>query len=68
MAYRFMKENRGRYTMAVLFGVSCGAYYRRARYEIAERRSTADAEPVYLIREIQSTHHRRYGSPRVREE
>jgi hypothetical protein len=34
MVYRFMKENRGRYTIgkiAALFGVSCGAYYRRAR-------------------------------------
>jgi transposase InsO family protein len=71
MAYRFMKENRERYTigkMAVLFGVSCGACYQWARYGVSERRRTADAELVSFIREIPSTHHRRYGSPRVRGE
>jgi hypothetical protein len=34
-AYRFMQVNRDRYTvreMAGLFGVSCSAYYRWARY------------------------------------
>jgi hypothetical protein len=56
MVYRFMKENRGRYTigkMAGLFGVSRGAYYRWARYGVSKRRRTADAELVDLIREIQ---------------
>jgi hypothetical protein len=66
-----MKENRGRYTigeMAGCFGVSCSAYYRWVRYGVSERRCSADAELIFLIREIQSTHRRRYGSPRVREE
>jgi hypothetical protein len=34
MVYRFMRENRGRYTvreMAAVFGVSCSAYYQRAK-------------------------------------
>jgi transposase InsO family protein len=71
MAYRFMNENQGRYTvreMAELFGVSCGAYYRWAKYGVSERRKEADAELVDLIRLIQEKHHYRYGSPRVREE
>jgi transposase InsO family protein len=33
----------------------------------AERRSLRDAGLLRLIREIQSAHHHRYGSPRVRE-
>jgi hypothetical protein len=69
MAYRFMKENRYAIEkMAVLFGVGCSACYRWARYGVSERRRTADTELVYLIRELPSTHHRRYGSPRVRKE
>jgi transposase InsO family protein len=70
MAYHFMKENRGRYPireMAGLFGVSGGAYYRWAKQGVSERRSKADAELTGLIREIVVNHHRRYGSPRVRE-
>jgi hypothetical protein len=45
--YRFMKENRRRYPAgktAGLFGASCGACYRRARYGVSERRRRADAE------------------------
>ena len=70
-AYRFMQANRGRYTvteMAGLFGVSRGAYYKWARGGVSQRRSTANAELVRLIREIVARHHRRYGSPRVRQE
>jgi transposase len=71
MAYRFMGENQGRYTvreMAALFGVSCSAYYRWAKYGVSEKRREADAELVRLIRQIQERHHYRYGSPRVKEE
>jgi transposase InsO family protein len=35
---------------------------------VSERRSKADAELAALIRDIVLKHHRRYGSPRVREE
>jgi len=71
MAYRFMHGNRDRYTvteMAGLFGVSRGAYYKWARGGVSQRRSTADAELVRLIRDIVARHQRRYGSPRVRQE
>jgi transposase InsO family protein len=54
--------------MAALFGVSCGAYYRWAKYGVSERRKEADAELADLIRRIQEKHHYRYGSPRVKEE
>jgi transposase InsO family protein len=70
MAYRFMQENKGRYTvreMAGLLGVSSGAYYQWVKNGVSERRNKRDAELVHLIREIQRTHHNRYGSPRVRE-
>jgi transposase InsO family protein len=71
MVYRFMRENQGRYTvreMVELFGVSCSAYYRWAKYGVSERRKEADAELVDLIRRIQERDHYRYGSPRVKEE
>ncbi|GHU81066.1 hypothetical protein FACS189468_2710 [Spirochaetia bacterium] len=70
MAYRFMKENRRRYTireMAGLFGVSSGAYYKWAKHGVSERRGQEDAALLRLIRDIVFKHHRRYGSPRVRE-
>jgi transposase InsO family protein len=51
--------------MAGLFGVSCSAYYRWAKYGVSERRDKIDAELVDLIRQIQERHHYRYGSPRV---
>ncbi|MCL1837486.1 MAG: IS3 family transposase [Treponema sp.] len=71
MAYRFMRENRSRYTvreMAGLLGVSRSAYYQWARGKKPSRRGEADAELIRLIREIVARHHRRYGSPRVRQE
>ena len=71
MAYRFMQANRGRYTikeMAVIFGVSRGAYYKWARNGVSRRREVADAELIGLIEKIVKKHHRRYGSPRVRRE
>ena len=71
MAYRFMQANQNRYTikeMAGLFGVSRGAYYKWARDGVSQRRKTADTELLRLIREIVLRHHRRYGSPRVRQE
>jgi transposase InsO family protein len=66
-----MRENRLRYSvreMAGLFGVSCGAYYKWAKYGLSQRRAQADAELIRLIREIVLNHHYRYGSPRVKEE
>jgi transposase InsO family protein len=66
-----MRANRGRHTVrerAGLLGVSRGAYHRWARYGVSEGRSGAGAGLAALIREIVLTHHRRYGSPRVREE
>ena len=71
MAYRFMQINRLRYTireMAGLLGVSRSAYYRWSRHGISQRREIADVELLRLIREIVARHHRRYGSPRVRQE
>jgi transposase InsO family protein len=71
MAYRFRQANRGRYTikeMAVIFGVSRGAYYKWARNGVSRRREAADAGLLDLIKERAKTHHRRYGSPRVRQE
>jgi len=71
MAYQFMKDNKNRYTvteMAGLFGVSRGAYYKWGKNGLSQRRNTADAELLRLIREITAKHHRRYGSPRVRRE
>ena len=71
MVYRFLKANRGRYTikeMAELLGVSRSAYYKWAKRETSPRRKEADAELLRLIRQIVDKHHRRYGSPRVRQE
>jgi transposase InsO family protein len=71
MGYPFMRENRGRYTireMAGLSGVSWRAYYKGARYGVSPRGKEADGELVRLIRRIQEKHHNRYGSLRVREE
>ena len=76
MAYQFMREHQGRYTIREmartkvrwLFGVSGSAYYQWARNGVSTRRKQADAELVRLIREIVEKHHRRYGSPRVRQE
>ena len=71
MLYRFMQENRGKYSikeMAAVLGVSRSAYYKWARHGVSSRRSTADAELIRLITEIVTKHHRRYGSPRVRAE
>ena len=71
MAYQFMKANQNRYTikeMAGLLGVSRSAYYRWAKTGVSNRRHEDDAELIRLIREIVVRHHRRYGSPRVRQE
>jgi transposase InsO family protein len=71
MAYRFMQSNKKRYSiteMAGLFGVSRSAYYKWARLGVSSRRKETDAALLRLIREIVLKHHRRYGSPRVRQE
>ena len=71
MAYQFMKSNKNRYTikeMAGLLGVSRRAYYQWTRIGVSQRRKEEDAELERLIREIVMKHHRRYGSPRVRQE
>jgi transposase InsO family protein len=54
--------------MAGLFGVSCGEYYKWAKYGLEQRRAQADTHLTRLIREIVLRHHYRYGSPRVRAE
>jgi transposase InsO family protein len=66
-----MQANRSRYRateMAGLLGASRGAYYQWAKHGVSERKNTADAELIRLIRQIAARHHRRYGSPRVRQE
>jgi len=71
MAYRFIQANRSRYTvkeMTKLLGISRSTYYQWARGRKPNRRGQADAELIRLIREIVAKHHRRYGSPRVRQE
>ena len=62
MVYRFMQENRERYTireMAELFGVSCSACYRRVKKGVSSRREEEDAELVRLVRKIVERHHYR---------
>jgi transposase InsO family protein len=69
MAYQFIKANKDRYTvkeMTARLGVSRSAYYRWAHLGASQRRKTEDTELIRLIREIVTTHQRRYGSPRVR--
>jgi transposase InsO family protein len=71
MAYQFMKENMGQFSireMAGLLGVRTGAYYKWKRNGVSTKRALADAELIRLIREIQENHHYRYGIPRVRAE
>jgi transposase InsO family protein len=71
MAYQFMKANKDRHAvkeMAMLLGVSRGAYYKWAKNGVSRRRKEADSELLSLIREIVVRHRRRYGSPRVRRE
>jgi transposase InsO family protein len=66
-----MREHRNEYAVrktAGIFGVSCSAYYRRAKYGVSGMRKEADAELADMIRRIRERHHCRYGSPRVREE
>jgi transposase InsO family protein len=66
-----MQANRCRYAVteiAGLLGASRGAYYKWARDGVSQRRGAAGAELLRLIREIAARHHRRYGSPRVRQE
>jgi transposase InsO family protein len=71
MVYRFMLNNKERYTiteMTGLFGVSRSAYYRWVKQGISGRREQADAELVEKLRAIQANHHGRYGAPRIQEE
>jgi transposase len=68
--YRFIQANRDDYTvreMAGIFGVSCAAYYKWAKYGWSDRRRKADEELAGLIRLIQEKHCYQYGSPRMRE-
>jgi hypothetical protein len=53
--------------MAGILGVSCGAYYQRAKREASGVKKEGDKELIGLIRLIQERHHGRYGSHRVRE-
>jgi transposase InsO family protein len=69
-AYRFMRENRDRYTAREtvgLFGASSSTYYRWAKYGVSGRRRESGAELAGLIWEIFLKHRYWYGSPRVRE-
>ena len=66
-----MKKNQGKYTvreMSGVFGVSRSAYYKWTQTGVSQRRQQADEELVDLIKKITEKHHRRYGSPRVRQE
>jgi hypothetical protein len=47
-------------------GVNRGAYYQWVKHGVSERKNTADAELIRLIRQIAARHHLRYGNPRVR--
>ena len=70
-AYRFIQENRGRYSvreMTGLFGVSRGAYYKWLKAGCPDRDQNPDRELIELIREIVLKHHHRYGILRVRKE
>ena len=65
-----MKKNRNKYTitkMSQLFGVSRDAFYKWQNGHPAQR-SKEDADLVHLIRDIQTRHHFRYGSPRIKKE
>jgi transposase InsO family protein len=71
MVYEFIKSNKSQYSiteMAELFGVSRSAYYKWSKQGVSSGRKEADDKLLILIREIVSKHHRRYGSPRVRQE
>jgi transposase InsO family protein len=70
MTYRFMDAHRGRWAvgkMAKVLEVSPSGYYawkaRRTSFK-----AEADAVLVGLIKEIQTQHKGRYGSPRVHQE
>jgi transposase InsO family protein len=66
-----METHKNQYSikeMAGLLGVSRSAYYKWAKGGVPSLRKEADAELVRLIRQIVTKHHRRYGSPRVRQE
>jgi transposase InsO family protein len=54
--------------MAGILGVSRSAYYQWARNGTSRKRQNADAELLFLIRQIVNKHHRRYGSPRIQVE
>jgi transposase InsO family protein len=54
--------------MTKLLGISRSTYYQWARGRKPNLGGQADAELLRLIREIVVKHHRRYGSPRVRQE
>ncbi|GHV18774.1 transposase [Spirochaetia bacterium] len=71
MVYRFMQNNKDRYTiteMTSLCGVSRSAYYRWVKRGISDRREQADAALVEKLRAIQKEHHGRYGAPRIQAE
>ena len=66
-----MRENQGQYPireLAGIFGVSCSAYYKRAKQQgVSLRREEEDAEWVRLIRELEEEEQYRYGSLRERD-
>ena len=71
MAYRFIQENKGEFTvkeMTGLLGVSREAYYKWAKNGFSNRQSEADEELLDLIKKIVENHRRRYGILRVRKE
>jgi hypothetical protein len=70
MAYRFMEEHKGQYTMremAGVFRVSDSVYYKPVKAGESGEGSGNDEELIRLIQKIMEKHHWRYGSPRVRE-
>ena len=68
MKYRFVKDNRNRYSitkMTTLFGISRGAYYQWLKSGATNRREAEEKKLVELIREIQKIHKGNYGTPRI---
>jgi transposase InsO family protein len=65
-----MREHKNHYSireMTGVFGASAGACCKWTKLRVPAERSKRDAELLDLIRGIVERHHRRYGSPRVRE-
>lgn len=68
MKYDFITQERPQYPVHLLcrvLAVSRSGYYRHLSRPSEGKRASANRELVAEIREIVTTHKRRYGSPRV---